>query len=108
MFVFLKIYMKRTPTKIVICWCLEPNLEQDSICIYMKSVKISSKSDTCPSISQSGVAFQQIKKKFLEHLGLTVLPSQKNSQFTLAFSLFYEYNAAWTGFLTKYSECECK
>ena len=28
------------------CWCLEPNLEKDSLFIFMKSSKISSKSDT--------------------------------------------------------------
>ena len=43
-----------------LCWCLEPNLEQDSLCIYMKSMKISSKSDSLSSISQSGVDFKHI------------------------------------------------
>ena len=38
------------------CWCLEPNLEQESICI-----KIPYKYDTLPYSSQSGVDFQQIQ-----------------------------------------------
>ena len=54
----------------------------------MKSSKISSKSDTLLSISQSGVDFGQIKNKFLELLGVSVLKNQKYSQFLFAFSLF--------------------
>ena len=53
MFVFVKRYMQRMAPKIVFCWCLEPNLEKDFIYIFIKSMKISSKSDTLPSISQS-------------------------------------------------------
>ena len=73
---------------------------QDSICIFMKSMKISSKSDTLPSIWQSGVDFQQIENKFLEQLGLRVIPRQKYSQLFVSFFLskYSDYMAAWTGF----------
>ena len=59
------------------CWCLEPNLEKDSFFIFIKSSKISLKSDTLYSISPSGVDFGQIKNKFLEVLGVTILKNQK-------------------------------
>ena len=42
-----------------LCWCLEPNLVHDSLCIFMKSMKISSKSSSLPSISQLGVDFER-------------------------------------------------
>ena len=54
MFVFVKRYKKRAAPKIVFV-----GVEQDSIYIFMKSMKILSKSDTLPSISQSGVDFQK-------------------------------------------------
>ena len=54
MFVFVKTNMKRTPKKIY-SMCLGPNLGQASLCIFMKSMKISSKYDPLPTISQSGV-----------------------------------------------------
>ena len=69
-------------------------------------MKISSKSETLPSVSQSGVDFQQIKNYILERSGLRVVPSQNNSQFFWVF--FYGYNAAWTGFLLKYLECDVR
>ena len=37
-------------------------------------------------------------------MGLRVKPSQKYPKKCLAFSLLFDCNAAWTGFLTKYSE----
>ena len=89
---------EENPLQNSLCWCLGPNLEKDSFFILMKSSKISSKSDT---ISQSGVDFEQIKNKFLEALGVTVLKTKKYSLFLFAFSVFYECNAAWTAKSTK-------
>ena len=40
--------------------------------------------------------FRKIKNKFLVVFGVTILKNQKYSQFFIAFSLFYECNAAWT------------
>ena len=40
-------------------WFLEPNLELDSFCIFIKRMELSSKSDTLPSISQSWVDFEE-------------------------------------------------
>ena len=58
-------------------------------------------------ISQSGVSFASFLNKFLDGSDLRVLQSQKYSQFFLvACPLSYEYNTAWNGFLTKYSECD--
>ena len=37
MFVFVQTYLKRTPSKMFVFWCLEPNLEKDSFFIFMKS-----------------------------------------------------------------------
>ena len=45
--------------------------------------------------------FGQIKNKFLEVFGVTVLINQKYSHFFLFFSFFYECNAAWTAKSTK-------
>ena len=70
------------------CWCLEPHLEKDSFFIFMKSSKISSKSDT-----QSGVDFGQIENKFLEVLVVMVLKT-KNILTKFCFLPFYECNAA--------------
>ena len=83
---------------------MKPNLEQDFISIFMKSMKISSKLDILTSISQSWVDFEQIWNKFLDPFGLRVMPNQKYSKKCLAFRLLFDCNAAWTGILTKYSE----
>ena len=44
---------------------LEPNLEQDSLFIFMKSMKVSSTSDSLLSISQWRVDFEPISIKFM-------------------------------------------
>ena len=49
------------------------------LCIFMKSMKKPSKSDSLPSISQSGVDFKTFKNKFLKALGLRVLQSYKKN-----------------------------
>ena len=65
------------------CKKFEPNsiLYQDFISIFMKSVKVSSKSDSIPYIYQSGVEFKWILNMFLRGLGMMILPSQKKIQF---------------------------
>ena len=68
------------------CRCLKPNLDKDSFIIFLKSSKISSKSDTL----KSGVDFGQIKNKFLEAFGVTVLKNKNVHIFFVAFPLFYE------------------
>ena len=65
MFVLVKAYMKKKTIQNSLCWCWETNLEQNSLSIFMKSMKISSKSDSLPSFSQSVVDFEQILDKFL-------------------------------------------
>ena len=62
--------------------------------VFMKSRRISSKSNTLQSLSPSGVDFEQFQNKFLDCSGLRILPSQKYSQLLVALSLFYKYNAA--------------
>ena len=47
------------------------------LCIFMKSMKKPSKSDSLPSISQSEVDFKTFYNKFLKALGLRVLQSYK-------------------------------
>ena len=74
--------------------------------MFLKSMNLLSKSDSFPSISQSGVDFEQIYIFFLEASGFRVLPSQKYSYYVLAFCPLYDRNVAQTGFLTKYSECD--
>ena len=74
-FVFVKTYMKRTPS--IFFGFQSLLVSRNSFCIYMKSTKISSKSDPLPSISKSGVDFEHILNKFLEDLGLRVMSSQK-------------------------------
>ena len=87
-----------------LCCCLEPNLEQDSLSIFMKSKKTSSKSESLPSISQSSVDFEPIENMFLKALDVRVLPSQKYSRFWFALFWLLDCNAAWTGLITKCSE----
>ena len=43
-----------------LCRCLEPNHEQDSFGIFIKSMRIYSKFDSLPSISQLGVDIKWI------------------------------------------------
>ena len=50
-------------------------------------MEITSKSDTLPFISQSWVDFEEIYNKFLDPLGLTVMPS-KNIQKNIWLSVF--------------------
>ena len=77
LFLFIKTYRKKKPLLSLFLWCLEPNLEQNSFFIFMKSMKILSTSDILPFINQPGVGFEQNFNKFLEGLGLWVLLSQK-------------------------------
>ena len=61
--------------------CLEHTLEQDSFCIFMKSMKISSKLTLLDaSVNQEWTL--NFWNKFLEGSGIWVLPSH----------FFYEYN----------------
>ena len=40
-FAFLKAYMKQTPFKVLcVCGCVEPNHEQDFLCIFIKNYEI--------------------------------------------------------------------
>ena len=64
-----KVHIVNEFKKNCFCWSWDPNLEQDSFCIFMKSMKISSISDSLPSVSQSEVDIEQIKNKFKEALG---------------------------------------
>ena len=69
----------------------------------MKSMKISSKSDFPPSISQSWVDFEQTYNKFLDPLGLRVMQSQKKiKKNKMVFVILFDCNDAWTVFRTKY------
>ena len=61
-------FLRNTPQN-KLCWCLEPDHEQESFCIFIKSIEMSFISDTLPSISQSWVDFEQSKNKFLDPLG---------------------------------------
>ena len=82
--VFLSLSRSKLPKTYTIqnslCWCLESYLEHDSLCIFMKSMKISSKSDKLKSISQSGLDFIQFFNKFLKAMGLRVLPRQNKQK----------------------------
>ena len=83
-FVFLKVYIKRIHSEKSFCQCLEPNLEQDSFCMFTKSMEILSKSDTLTSISQSVWTLNKFKISSWTPLGLKVMPSQKYSKVCLA------------------------
>ena len=65
------------------CGCLETNLWQDPLSIFMKSIKLSSESDSLSSIIQSKMDFEQIFNKLLEALGPQIRPSKKYSHFFL-------------------------
>ena len=73
-------YMKKILSNFFLV--LEPNHGQDPLSIFMKSIKISSKSDNLSSISG-------LQLKFLEAVDFKILPIQKNSQF------FYFLSATW-------------
>ena len=89
-YLFLKAYMKRTP----LCWCLEPNLEQDSFCIFRKSIK---------NINKSW--HSSTHKSIMDPLGLRVMQSLNKFYFKkIACCLLFSGCAAWTRFLTKYSD----
>ena len=65
MFEFVKAYMKKKSGQASLCWYLEPNLGQETLCNFIKNMKISSKSDSLSSISQSGFDFEKNCNKFL-------------------------------------------
>ena len=66
---YLEWHTWRERPPITFSWSLEPNREQDFICIFMKSMKISSKSDTLPSLSRVLKEWTLTKNNVLERLG---------------------------------------
>ena len=75
-------------------------MEQDSFCIFMKCMEISSKSDTLPFISQSWT----LNKLRLNSWAPWVSGScQTKNIIFLTIHCLFDRNAAWTVFLTKYS-----
>ena len=105
MLVFVKAYKKKTPSKKMCVGPWESNLEQSSLCIFMKSMIISPTSDSLLFTSQSWLDFGQIYNIFMEVPGLRALQSLKYMK-KVAFFLLWDRNTAWTGLLTKYSECD--
>ena len=101
MFVCVKACVKRTPSKIVFFWCLETNLEQDSLHIFMNIMKIKLKSDRLPSISKSGGDFKFITKSCKPRVS-------GSRQDIFAFSVLNDRKNAWSEFLTKYSQLDIR
>ena len=62
MFVFLGVH-EENALQNCLYWCLELNLEQDFLRNFMKNMKITYKSPSFPSKSQSKMDFKTVKKK---------------------------------------------
>ena len=90
--------------KSILGWCVERNHEPECLCIYTESMKLSWKSRSLCSISQSPNNFEPKWKWFLITLGLCWPEGPITFYNFKIFCLLEECNMEWTGFLTKFSE----